>query len=1734
MNVRRLITIGLLAGLAMQPPPSRGAETHYALRGYREFTELGGSAADANAPVQVRSFVFEDHERAAIFASKIYSDYTLTFGNTLTPLNTAQGPVDAISLAGKDLIVPLVEPGGKRIEVLIGTDSGAVTAKANELLNTPPQRASELTHPVFMDKWDRYCIGVWNRVYDLLEDPTHKTPESYYGWMAQIGLNPQLVEASTSSDLSANDNLLRWIRKYFTAAGTRYQNVEWLQAYPELYNRNPFLSSFDGPGMMTPWSYYGEVPHAPGLLRDVQHAPILKELRDYTKDDGLMAILDADGEVGPFPCFKWGEYGPVQRRNFVRYLKEVRHFTLAEVSRRYYGNADALKSWDDVTLADWRTFYGWDANSVDLQGEWRVMREGDTPGMREGWQSPGFDDSDWIRLTYPGDTTLFTLIDGGNPKPLWMRRTLKVDATKFTGPIYLSVAPLCDAPVQVFVDGKRLGILEPRFHTGKIFGQFDVTQLARGNPTLTVALRFESNDMPNGPVFFTDKPLEDFPTSDPLLNARRYDHFDFIDWAVADSVGSMLRQDREIDPDRPIKVHAYESSAWGWKMIGELGGYSHHTGASAGWNYTVPKQYALARNLQDSAETGGSMDTPRNIKGLIGCLIYIGKNAHDYFYNLQDISKDPAVLDWFVKRLPDIRLMGRENVDASPIACLRGLRNTHYVGEFYKTENWRFGYDLTKGGEMTPLLDELRVGEGHLPYPAIVDEGTVVWDETMTAALKQYVENGGTLFLEAASGLHTPTVRDADPGPALAGVKIVGKLNASMQVMLTTADPVFGNRTGAVGPAGDHLMSEPHQITALPGTDVIGTTDNGAPAVTRRKLGKGAIYYCAGGQWPGGIRDDIRDHFAPPVYATKEGDGVDLLRTARSNNGCEDLLMLRGLGRPSTIHWTFDYTPAAIYNPVTGAPIPATIEGHTATFRVNIDDWDFAWFAARRPDTREQFSHWLQRQSEMWAGLVKGEPAPNPPLFRSLDFNHGWKLVQASSLADARQRMTLDDHAAGLAPTDLGWWSAPGTGLKSGPGVFGLYRRAFTLPDGWEKNSKIELNVDGRVYNWPQVGFGGPSTIYLNGKQIWTGDKIDQPVSLDLSASIKAGANKLEIVHEGEGILANIQLIRTINPDTSLDLAGDWQAVDGLQAVRTVKLPGTLKTSFVYRDIVIPKEQAGREVWLRVTASDVNSSRFVIINGRERYPVTRPDNSRPMEVNITPEVRFGEANRILIGTGPMTGGWKLGRHDLQKLELCFYAPGRWTGDKGIEAALTPRELADVKQQEARVQLSPLVQNVVAKPPISLFPFADSDAQAYTPPAPAIDLDLTSAPVSDRGPSHVPVQVVGRTAPFQERGGAVKGLEFFGEGDTAAYLSLPNDSMRPLLVGKGFTMAMWLKPLLDQDPAGDLAQWGLSWDWEVSERGTSLIWNDHARPRLEAEDVLKPRQWHFLAISVDGNRATLYVDGLNVAEQAWDEPLGEGRTPFLIGGNARYNHFLRSKLASFTIYPQALDDSSVGKLYVKDRDRIVQPADAVWPEDYLCLVNFAADGVKDTAELPSALVCRSGATPKMVDGRAVLDFDGKDSSVILKENPHIHLLGSPFSLIMDFNPAPGSEGCLFRRPFNPGLWLRKDGSLLFDANSGENSQIIIPNAVTAGQWNRIMVAFDGKTFSLFRDGKLIAHQNYIGGLDSNPDGPLCVGADSTVDLPVFGTHITMQLREFAIYPRPLDTMPPPAPSGESAH
>jgi hypothetical protein len=146
---------------------------------------------------------------------------------------------------------------------------------------------------------------------------------------------------------------------------------------------------------------------------------------------------------------------------------------------------------------------------------------------------------------------------------------------------------------------------------------------------MTIALRFAARDCPMGPVFLTPRKAEDFPTSDPRVNALRWDHMEFIDWAVAQTVAGTLATLRSVDPDRPIKVHAYDLSPWGWDTVARYGGYSHHTGSGAGWQWTEPKQYGSAMGLQDSSEPGGPMPTLREFRGIWGSLIYMGKNAHD-------------------------------------------------------------------------------------------------------------------------------------------------------------------------------------------------------------------------------------------------------------------------------------------------------------------------------------------------------------------------------------------------------------------------------------------------------------------------------------------------------------------------------------------------------------------------------------------------------------------------------------------------------------------------------------------------------------------------------------------------------------------------------------------------------------------------------------------------------------------------------------------------------------------------------------------------------------------------------------------------------------------------------------------------------------------------------------------------------------------------------------------------
>lgn len=1659
-----------------------------------------------------------------LFASKIYSDFQLATGNNIRPLDTKRGPLDVIAVGAGGFLAPICINGGLSVVVVIAPDKASIAAAAADLPSAP-QRMAALTHPLYMDKWDRYSLGVWQGIGDFARDPKYKTPEEFYQWMGQIGLNPQINMGRYTVDGAVNDNVLAWLRAYFKEYGVKYQFVEWLINQPDLYNRNAFLGQTLNPHVTTRWDYYGEDRVGAGPLRDIQNATYAGLLKDTIGDPNQMAILDPDGEIGPFMDAYWGASGPKIRRDFVQFLRDVRKFTLDDVSLRYYGKPGVLKSWDDVTLADYRDFYGWTTGSVDLAGEWRFQRDDNHEGYSGGWGVAKYDDSDWVRLSYPGDTMVYSLVSGSGP--LWMRKTVKVDAKAFNGPILLSVAPLSGASVQVFVNGRLAGSIDPHFHTARTFGQFDITSdVAKANGSLTVALRMAAGDAPNGPVFLTTKKAEEFPTSDPLVNARRYDHIEFIDWDVAQGVAATLKTIRSMEPNRPIKVHAYGSSPWGWKTVAQYGGYSHHTGSGPGWSWNEPHQFGASRGLQDSSETGGPVDNLRDLKGLFGNLIFMGKNAHDYFISLESITKDPAMRSYFEAKLPSIKVMGRASVVLSPIAVINGKLNTYYQGEFARWEDWRYGTAPARGGEMTPNLDEVRIREGNLgEYRAIVDPGTENWDADEASALKAYVTAGGVLVLNNLSGRNDFVHRLTGTGPAckLAGVTFGPSPAAAGSMTFASTDTLYGSALGRVGVENRYGVPA-YTLVPDTGTTVIATWPDGTPAATRRAVGTGAVYYFGNSIMPGAAMSALATAFGPSVYAKVEG-GCDLMRTLRSNNGCEDLIMVRGLGgKPATIHWTFDYTPSGIYDPVTGKPIDATIDGHTATFTVTIDDWDFQWYAAKRPSADEAFSHWVTRQTQIWNGVTPPSATPVPAVYRHLDLSHDWKLAQTDTIDAAKALMPLDDIKAGLKPTTMTLWTAPGTGLK--PRAAGLYRRTFDLPKEWLRESLFTLSMRGQIHDTPLHGWVGNSEVFLNGQSIWSGPKLDIQ-NIDVTGRVLPAHNKLEIVHEGVGVMPSIMLVRSAKPESTIDLAGQWNGVNDQHTEVPATVPGTITNAFVYRDVSVPASAAGKEIWIRVDGQ----CPFVYINGRVRYW----DMGGPgcyagfptYEIDITPDIRIGQTNRIAIG-GSMFNGWRPGRYNLDHVELALYNPGAWSPDgTPPSAALTPRELASVKSDLSTVQLYPMVHAATVKSALSLIP-ADAEGQPLALPAPILDLDLhpAGAVAKDKGPNALPVVVKGNVEPITEARGKITGVYFHGESASPGQLAIKSSVLRRAVEGKDLTMRAWIKPMAINRAGGTLADnIDYAFHWGIGDTGTSLNLGDPPGRRLIAEDVIRQRTWQSVTFTLSGTVGTMYVNGVPVGVQTWNKPFPGIDAPFWIGISDEFREPINAKLAAFTIYPGALSGTDVAKLYLKERGAFDEDQQSAFPENDIFRLSTAGDTFADAAEIPATMES-ANVTVKHDEPRPYLSFSGTKSYILVHDHPRARHYAGPFSLIWDMRRDAGAGGMIFRHFHILCLNMSPDGSLVFDANIGRRNMITFPKAVPAGKWSRFMFTYDGKTACLYRDGEKLGEQAYTAGFGTS-DFPISLFVDRTIRFPDYG-NVRGDLREYRLISGILTKMPDPLP------
>jgi hypothetical protein len=1693
-------------------PDDRTEEFH--LRGYRGIRHQGTFVGTGPDAVALHRFAFDDATHAQWFVSKLYSDFALSRGNAVREIAIAAGPADDVDLGPAGVILPLLTAGATEVTVLAGP-AAAVVQEAARVAAAAPLRVAALTHPLYLDKWDRYPLGCWTKVNEAELGDFGNSLDDLFTWMGRLKVTCQLNTEYLTGDLVTNDNLFSLFRRQFAKHGVNYQRVEWLANQVDLYNRNPFFVTGRNPAVALRGDYYGERSLAANPYRAVQNATIVDIFRRTAADTNQMSLLDSDGEIGPMEEEFWGLYGPANRREFVRFLQQVRHLSLAEASQRYTGRPDAYRSWDDVPMADWREFYGWTAGAQDLCGPWRFRRDDRQEGFARGWSLPDGDDSGWVQLHYPGDHLVFALPCGD--RPLWMRRTFDVRGS-WPGRVYLTVAPLCKRTVQVFVNGTPLGAADPRYRGAWVWGQFDVTDAVRRGGPITVALRLAGGDSPQGPIFLTPKAAEDFPTSDPRVNARRWDHLEFTDWGLAQMVGTTLATLRSVDPDRPLKVHAWGQSPWGWDTVARYGGYSHHTGSGAGWQWTEPKQFGWAYGLQDSSEPGSPMPTLREFRGIWGSLIFMGKNAHDYFLSVHDITGDPAKRAYFESKAAAIKVMGRANALLSPVAAIRG--QWRYDHEFRRWETWRYGVSPARGGEMVPLLNEVTLRKGNLDqFRAIIDEGLPCWDDEMAAGLEGYVRRGGILLLGPLSGIHTYLERNKGAGPRLSGVRLGPPPAKAGQFSVRKIDSRLGSLSGVIHSASRDGTT-PVAVLPNPGTETLGVWPDGAAALTRRPLGRGFVYCYADTIYPAELIAGLTKARGLATYATAEG-GFDLLRTLRSNNGCEDLLMIRGVGgKEATIHWTLEYPPERIYDPVTGRTIPARIDGRTATVTLKLDDWDFAWLAARRPGCAEYFAHWFQRQTQMWSGLVLGARAPESPIFRHLDLNHDWRLAHAATWAQAKALLPLDDAAGHLKPAEMILWDE----AEQAAGPCALYRRDFTLPPRWEKRSTLQLAVRGDVEHSKKIhGFSGRSAIYLNGRPLWSGERIDSRW-FDVTARVKPGTNRLEIVHQGPGLMPAISLVRSAVAESTIDLAGPWRCVTNMQTETAAAVPGPARGVFLYRDVVIPAEAKDREVWLRVAAP----CDFAVVNGRLRYwdightyVFPKPE---MLEIDITPELRFGQANRIVLGNRGAMQGWQPSEFDLRRVELALFAPGQWSWDgTPTRAALSPAELAEVASDAELVRQYPLFAPAAAPRPTAQPAAPAAGAQEMA--RPTAMLDLAAAPAGgrfvDRGAFKLAIAAHGRVTPLEYAGGQIRGVFLHGEGPEPGTIEIPSRFLQDLVRREGFIVTVWVMPIANGSPGGTLLNWGSDLRWTIHDDDTTVMLPSVPARRQVATTVMAQRRWQCLTLCVQEQQSDLYWNGIPVSRQTWNRPIWGSDSPLFLGSTAGKYDFFNGKIAALSVYAGSLTADGVRTLYQAERGDYLAKPGAYFPENDLFRLKLSAGG-GDEADVPGEVTVGPGVQLGQEADRPRLSFDGRASHILVHDSPRVRLFSQPYAFILDFFPEPGASGMLFRRHHSNCLKLERDGTLAFDANIGRRNLVRFPKAVRFGAWNRIVLRFDGHTVALDVNGAPIAERPYEGILfDPTSEFPAVFLADNTnAGFPKWA-NVRCKVRELRIAPLPAD-------------
>ncbi len=1284
LNFFARASLALILSMALSAS-SLGAEETADLRGY------GKVSADLAENRAV--FACESVEKADLLLDKLLAD--LFWDETVPPqkgtIQAGSATLTTYSLAGQG--TALIVRAGKSVIILGGADESQVSALAAKepLLNGADITSQPAkTHPIYLDYYDNtsfksYVMPMRSLLNYGLEShwpflKSFKGAETFDGpSFSERNPAPNVVELATI-DYEMQEAL---------RVGGGVEAHLWCgQAPLWAYNASPeqmmkasdttLLGGWGGSGAAG--AHYLAWTMQPEMRANLDLGYIrlvMERYRDNPMIQGWHFEAGAPGAEYGFhdKATRSWDTSVAGQESWRHWLQESRHYSLSDLGTRWYGDPGHFSNWGQVQVPDANEFFGQlGPDSFRLQTGWQTQNVAALETAPDG--------AKWVPVDMPpSQAEVFLPRSGANYfqnsfDPVdW----LKQQQDKGAKDIWLVLGGIGTGTnsARIWLNGTSLDLPKDLDSSDGPFAVRVTDALKPGPNQLEIGLAYLSQTGRGrlaGPVFLTVHEPKRLPYLGREANARNVDFIEWQNWAMYEHHREVYELARRIDPDRPFRISpgggAVDDIDYASQLAVDYGVGCENTGREA---YYAPWWPGLGL-LDGFYATSEWSATPPKVspKGDMldrgfGWILFDADSCHSLFYDIESFIQREKEDGWFTRHRRQIELFGKYLREQPRLVLLRSAETIRLHSE--QPHLW----DVGRGELQSIHYDCIYSTERELKaglvdkYPVLMDTGSEFMEPEVVAAIRKYVEQGGTFIALHNTGIHTSLVPDSDPLAEVSGFKVVQKEKTgtiTFEQNLPILKGWEGKQFTGQGSAIDHMNNDsaiksgislaPADNSAIP----LARWDDGSIAVGYRQLGKGRIIVLGSTFWRNG--KDVSGVWIS--HAEIEGRFLERLLTdcgidRRANATAPEIWTRKMVTKNGLQHWlvTFNSTnlpvksdvwmaadakPDQVYDLQTNTPVPFVFENKGVSIKgVDFNPYEVKFYGTKQSSLVSGLAVWWHEKTTYWkrtdadiaaSTLTLPEGSKQTGVEATIPLN-SWSFKtdpdNAISAQTAWTATTFDDASwktVGLDP-----WAVSDPSLKDYRGT-GLYRVKFTVPPDW-KGRRILLSL----YSWDNAIVYDQGDFFVNGTAVtsYKAKPGSQTLNYDITDKVHPGENILALKAIGGatwGGIAGTIWIEAWKPMTEpIDLSGPWQVVgtDGVTR-QPVTMPGSADGKCLSREIEIPAGWKGKSVFLE-WSSEKQWVSGVVVNGS---PINYNAYLHPFgiwsRVNLTPLLKPGEKNTI--------------------------------------------------------------------------------------------------------------------------------------------------------------------------------------------------------------------------------------------------------------------------------------------------------------------------------------------------------------------------------------------------------------------------------------------------------------------------------------------------------------------------